>query len=712
MKKKFLLSIFLLSVNLLTVNCQQVKQSTLMFGKAVSLHKFISDKAEKEKPLKWVNVNTDPVTWNVEKDLLVCSGKPIGVMRSEKQYENFILHIEWMHMEAGGNSGVFVWSNANPPVDKRLPDGVEVQMLELDWINLNKKDGVTPPEAYVHGELFGVGGVKTIPDNPRGTRSKSVENRCKGKGEWNTYDVVCIDGSIRLSVNGKFVNGITKASQKKGYLCLESEGSEIHFRNLKIIELAPGVTPYWQIAPDLDNTTRSSSSKPLSLNPLNPHYFLFRDQPLVLIGSTEHYGAVMNLDFDYITYLDEIAECGLNVTRTFSGVYVEPRGAFKIEKNTLAPASGRFICPWARSSVPGYANGGNKFDLTQWDDAYFSRLRNFIAEAGKRNIIVELDLFSNFYDTIQWKLSPLNMRNNINGTGGFTDWKEVLSLKHKDVLDAQEKMARKIISELKDLDNLYYEICNEPYFGDTTALKEWERHMTPVVMDAEKDFADKHLVSSNVANHYRLLTENRPGVSVYNFHYASPPKTVPANYHLNKVIGDNETGFAGIKDEPYRKEAWDFILSGGGLYDNLDYSFTTDNEDGTFIFREGQPGGGGKHLRNQLGILAAFMKEVDFINMKPVDKQIVRLGAKGKITVNGLYNDKDFALYVNRHNSSESQSMEVNVPAGSYRLTFIDTVTGNRKDSLIKDHHGGWLKISLSDLPDEPAVRIQKIQEK
>jgi hypothetical protein len=128
---------------------------------------------------------------------------------------------------------------------------VEVQMLELEWVSLNTKDGVVPPIAYVHGELFGVGGVETIPDNPRGTRSKSVENRCKGKGEWNTYDVVCVDGVVKLSVNGKFVNGIAKATQKKGYICLESEGAEIHFRNIRIIELPEGVTNHEQTAPEI-----------------------------------------------------------------------------------------------------------------------------------------------------------------------------------------------------------------------------------------------------------------------------------------------------------------------------------------------------------------------------------------------------------------------------------------------------------------------------
>src|SRR6185312_9863097 len=121
---------------------------------------------------------------------------------------------------------------------------------ELEWPNLNKVNGVTQPLAYVHGELFGVGGVKTTPDNPRGTRSMSIENRCKGRGEWNTYDVVAVDGVLKLSVNGKFVNGISRATQKKGHICMESEGAKILFRNIRIMELAPGVTSPGQSAPE------------------------------------------------------------------------------------------------------------------------------------------------------------------------------------------------------------------------------------------------------------------------------------------------------------------------------------------------------------------------------------------------------------------------------------------------------------------------------
>jgi hypothetical protein len=198
----------------------------------------------------WVNVNTAPDTWSVRDGVLLCSGRPIGVMRTEKQYENFILHVEWRHMEAGGNSGVFAWSDGTVPEGSRLPRGLEVQMLELDWVKLNRQeDGAPQPIAYVHGELFGANGLEVIPDNPRGPRSQSIENRCKGKGEWNVYDAVFVDGVVKLAVNGRFVNGVRSSSNRKGYLCLESEGASIQFRNIRILELPPGITRDDQVAP-------------------------------------------------------------------------------------------------------------------------------------------------------------------------------------------------------------------------------------------------------------------------------------------------------------------------------------------------------------------------------------------------------------------------------------------------------------------------------
>lgn len=448
----------------------------------------------------------------------------------------------------------------------------------------------------------------------------------------------------------------------------------------------------------------------LMLNPRNPHYFLFRGKPAILTGSTEHYGAVMNLDFDYITYLNEVAASGLNLTRTFSGAYVEPPGAFGIRMNTLAPAPGRYICPWSRSNEPGYSNGGNKFDLSEWDEVYFSRLKDFIGEAGKRNIVVELDLFSNYYDTVQWKLSPLNAINNINRIGNTKDQKEVLSLKNSDMLDIQENMVRKIIRELKDCDNLYYEVCNEPYFGDTLALRQWEDHMTGVVAEAEKDYRAGHLISNNVANSYKLVSSPRKNVSIYNFHYAKPPVTVGMNYHLKCVIGDNETGFDGIADSSYRAEAWAFILAGGGLFNNLDYSFTVGHEDGTYVIRPGQPGGGGETLRGQFKILADFINSFDFISMAPVNNGRIRLPNQPGTTFSALSkDDRLFAVYLHRKDSMKaSSSIEIDLPSGAYNLTWTDTKDAGKISNTVSNESGGWMKIISPAYIEDIALRVER----
>src|SRR5687767_7733840 len=113
----------------------------IQFGtETASKDLFAIHNAEK-KLINWIDVNTSPQTWRVDDNILSCSGTPIGVMRSEKEYENFILHVEWKHKVDGGNSGIFIWSRAIPDSTTRLPDGVEVQMLELQWVNMNKENG-------------------------------------------------------------------------------------------------------------------------------------------------------------------------------------------------------------------------------------------------------------------------------------------------------------------------------------------------------------------------------------------------------------------------------------------------------------------------------------------------------------------------------------------------------------------------------------------
>lgn len=195
----------------------------------------------------FVDMNTSKDTWKVKDGALVCTGKPIGVMRTEKQYENFILDVEWKFIDKGGNSGFFIWADGTPHKDQPFPRGIEVQMLDPGWPEINNRS-----VEYAHGHLFPVMGLKgTIPDNPSDVvegRSYALENRVKGAGNWNRYIIVCIDGTIKLSVNGKFVNGMRSAQRKKGYICPEAEGAEIHFRKIDIMELPGGILKPGQAA--------------------------------------------------------------------------------------------------------------------------------------------------------------------------------------------------------------------------------------------------------------------------------------------------------------------------------------------------------------------------------------------------------------------------------------------------------------------------------
>lgn len=156
---------------------------------------------------------------------------------------------------------------------------------------------------------------------------------------------------------------------------------------------------------------------PLALHPDNHRYFLFRGEPAVLVTSGEHYGAVLNRDFDYRRYLDALAADGLNHTRTFSGVYREVAGSLGITDNTLAPKAERYTAPWKRSDTPGALDGENKFDLESWDPAYFERLKDFVAQASQRGIVVEMVLFCPLYKEEMWEVSPMNAPNNVDGVG-------------------------------------------------------------------------------------------------------------------------------------------------------------------------------------------------------------------------------------------------------------------------------------------------------
>jgi hypothetical protein len=461
-----------------------------------------------------------------------------------------------------------------------------------------------------------------------------------------------------------------------------------------------------------------TAKEPIALAPKNGHYFVWNGRPTILVTSGEHYGAVLNLDFDFDRYMAVLAADGLNLTRTFSGTYREVPASFGITDNTLAPKPGRYTCPWARSNTPGCSDGGNRFDLTRWDETYFLRMKRFMSAAQKHGIVVEMNLFCPLYDEALWAASPMNSSNNINGIGTFPRI-EALTLKHRRLVDAQVAFTRKIVGELNEYDNLYFEVCNEPYFGGVT--RDWQYRIADTIVATEKNLPYKHLISLNIANGRQKVDKPHPAVSIFNFHYCFPPDTVAMNYSLNKVIGENETGFRGKDDLLYRSEGWDFLLAGGGLYGSLDYSFTPSHPDGTLLDYH-SPGGGSPLLRKQLGVLKRFLDGFDFVHMKP-DSSVIRR-VSGGLSARALVEDgKAYAIYLHvplskdpkktteRHRDRDAAELAVNLPTGLYLAEWIDTTTGNLSAKEKFKHGAGDKLLRSPAFRDDLALRIVSMPE-
>src|SRR5215212_4754486 len=192
----------------------------------------------------WKYVNTPEKTFYVKDGEVITTGNPTGFLRTDRQYENFVLEMEWMHenKKEVGNSGLFVWGDPIPAVGTPYTRGIEVQVLVNLEYRDKKSNAVT---ATSHGDLFSIWGAKCIPDRPHPAgwdRCLPSENHCKGEFEWNHYKIVANNGVLKLSVNGKEVSGVAECNPRKGYLALESEGSECRFKNLKIKEM-PSTNP-------------------------------------------------------------------------------------------------------------------------------------------------------------------------------------------------------------------------------------------------------------------------------------------------------------------------------------------------------------------------------------------------------------------------------------------------------------------------------------
>ena len=243
--------------------------------------------------------------------------------------------------------------------------------------------------------------------------------------------------------------------------------------------------------------------------------------------------------------------------------------------------------------------------------------------------------------------------------------------------------------ELAGFDNFYFEICNEPYFGGPTLA--WQRHMAKTIREAD---GGRHLISQNIANHEQTITGADGNVSIFNFHYARPPRAVGQNYSLRRPIGMNETGFDGGDDAVYRIQAWDFLTAGGALYNNLDYSFTVGHEDGTFLPPASTPGGGSAALRKQLGFLKQVVNEFELEKMAPLEGVTSHARCLGEAGVAYLC----YAHYGELRNSfrpryavetsKKTAQWRLQAPAGKYEAVWLDPKTGKELGRSVVDAAG------------------------
>ena len=446
-----------------------------------------------------------------------------------------------------------------------------------------------------------------------------------------------------------------------------------------------------------------------------------------MITSGEHYGAVLNKDFDFRRYLAALDAAGLNYTRLFAGSYVEvPAKSFGILHNGLAPEPGRFLAPWARSDTPGYAGGENKFDLDQWNPAFFTRFHDFLSEAAKRGIVVEVTLFSSLYGEAQWQLSPFNPSNNVNGLSA-ADWKLLHTLRNENILAHQEKYVRKLVREANAFDNVIFEIQNEPWsdrpalagvinpylrppardsFPNSVDLPDdlsvaWQARVVQWITQEESALPCRHLIAQNYSNFRAPVRKLLPGVSVVNFHYAYP-EAARLNYGLDKPISYDETGFLGRQDDAYRRQAWNFMLSGGSAFDALDYSFTVGYEDGSYSEPNG-PGGGSPTLRRQLRVLREFLQSFGLVDLRP-DTQAVKHAA-GVIARVLSSPGIQYAIYLDGHGPAE---ITLILPRGTYSAEWLNTETGGIEQLESFTHHNGDKVLQSPAFENGIALRLKR----
>jgi hypothetical protein len=470
-----------------------------------------------------------------------------------------------------------------------------------------------------------------------------------------------------------------------------------------------------------------SGTGPIGVHPENPHYFILHGKPTVLITSAEHYGAVVNKDFDYLAYLDRLKSYGLNYTRIYPGFLFEPQGKFG-NGNTLGPKPWSLVLPWARSKQPGYLFCGNKFDLDQWNPEYFARLKDFISKAAERDIVVEICFFNAQYSDT-WPLSPLYHENNIQGVGKC-DYRDAQTLKHPDLVRREEDYTRKITQEVNSFDNVVLEICDEPFLTGTPIelAGSWVGHFVELVKDTESSLPKKHLIAQQLEGPVGGPCDfsAHPDVPIIVTQYVwesymeqmGGMKGLDLEYGHNKPIEFNETAYypfwyKGDKVGASRVEAWEFIVGGGAGFNQLNGVFTAENPAGKTPDNA--------QILSALKNLKEFIYSFDFVKMRQ-DKGLIVAGEPSGTFCRAISQPgEQYAAYLHHSTGGRKEDyytvtpgnyvekLVLKLPAGNYRADWVDPASGSGVGTESFVHIGGSRTLITPNHSVDIALRIKRI---
>lgn len=452
------------------------------------------------------------------------------------------------------------------------------------------------------------------------------------------------------------------------------------------------------------------------------HYFEFRGKPTILVTSAEHYGAVLNLGFDYVAYFDALAKHELNYTRIYPGAYFETPGYF-VDDNVLGPDNDLLILPWARSSTPGYSQGGNKFDLETWDEAYFARLHDFVEQAGTRGIVVEICFYNCMYPDM-WPHMPLNAVNNIQGEGVATHL-EFQTLADLKLVRHQERYVREITRRLNSHDNVIWEIIDEPTLHGTADADTapWISRMIDAVIDEERALPNQHMIAQQIVGVFGGPVDFSadPRVDIATGQYVDRNwgmqlggmQVLDACWMHGKPIELNETAYfpnwyeEGDRVAAVRAEAWEFIVGGGAGYNHLNAQFTNDNPSAVGTITE--------DVMAMLAKLMTFMTTVDYTRMEPwfpiseaPDGGFLRcLAERGRQYILYLHHSKLIRRQRYFPTFGEYEhDITLAVPPGTYELEWIEPQTLATIEKTTLRHEGAVLKIKTPRHSMDIAMRM------